>query len=45
VPTATVLQPSLSWIDDVMTNQTVQEVEDQALDQDEVEIEAADDYT
>jgi hypothetical protein len=39
-------QPSLSWIDSVMTNRTVQEVRDQALDQDdEVEMEAGNECT
>ena len=28
-------QPSVSWIDTVMTNRTLQEVEDQACDQDD----------
>jgi hypothetical protein len=57
VPTAGVVQPSnkedalsdqlsLSWIDGVMTNRTVQEVEDQALDHDdEVEMEAGNECT
>ena len=45
LPTASGVQPSLSWIDDVITNQTAQEVEDQALDQDNEEIEASNECT
>jgi hypothetical protein len=36
-------QPSVSWIDTVMTNRTLQEVEDQACDQDD-NVEVDDEY-